>query len=143
MGEEKSDEEQLMDMFRQFDKSGDGKLSASEMKEAAVAMGGSVDDVDMIMKMADLDGDKMLSYEEMANMMGLGPKGKDPKEKKRAAFRMMDSNGDGTLTADELRVMMGSIGDDDDLGIMEMLIKEHDKDGDGKLSFEEFDKFFK
>jgi len=143
MGEEKSDEEQLMDMFRQFDKSGDGKLSASEMKEAAVAMGGSVDDVDMIMKMADLDGDKMLSYEEMANMMGLGPKGKDPKEKKRAAFRMMDSNGDGSITADELKVMMGSLGDDDDLGIMEMLIKEHDKDGDGKLSFEEFDKFFK
>lgn len=143
MGEEKSDEEQLMDMFRQFDKSGDGKLSASEMKEAAVAMGGSVDDVDMIMKMADLDGDKMLSYEEMANMMGLGPKGNDPKERKRAAFRMMDSNGDGSITVDELKVMMGSLGDDDDLGIMEMLIKEHDKDGDGKLSFEEFDKFFK
>ena len=54
----------------------------------------------------------------------------------RAAFDVFDKDGNGTISADELRHLMKSIGEElTDQDIDEM-IKEADKDGDGNIDCE-------
>ena len=54
----------------------------------------------------------------------------------RAAFEVFDKDNNGTISADELRHLMKSIGEDlTDQDINEM-IKEADKNGDGNIDCE-------
>ena len=56
----------------------------------------------------------------------------------RAAFDVFDKDGNGTISADELRSLMKSIGEElTDQDIDEML-KEADKDGDGTIDCQSF-----
>ena len=53
-------------------------------------------------------------------------------------FRVFDKDGDGFLSADELKQVMGNNGEkltDDEV---EELIKEADIDNDGQINYEEF-----
>ena len=59
------------------------------------------------------------------------------------AFRMYDLNGDGYVSSEELahtlKTLMGRALSDAQLGqIVESTILQHDTDGDGRLSFQEF-----
>ncbi len=59
------------------------------------------------------------------------------------AFRMYDLDGDGYVSSDELahtlKTLMGRALSDSQLGqIVESTILQHDLDGDGRLSFQEF-----
>ncbi|CAG2234632.1 CALM [Mytilus edulis] len=56
----------------------------------------------------------------------------------RAAFRLFDKDGDGTITTHEIGVVMRSLGKhptDEDL---KKIVDEIDIDGDGTVTFEEF-----
>jgi calmodulin len=55
-----------------------------------------------------------------------------------AAFRVFDQDNSGTISADELRAMLKSLGDDMTEKEISDIIREADSDGDGNISFEEF-----
>lgn len=57
------------------------------------------------------------------------------------AFKLFDVDGDGLITAAELRKVMHSLGSDLSAEEVELLIKEADYDGDGTLDLAEFTKF--
>lgn len=60
-------------------------------------------------------------------------------EAAREVFRRFDLNGDGLITAAEFQQVMGELGDRNvTVGLAQTLIDQHDGDGDGLLSFEEF-----
>ncbi|GBG89801.1 hypothetical protein CBR_g49652 [Chara braunii] len=67
-----STEQQLLESFKIFDKSGDGKITAKEVREVLVSMGERVTgkDVDELMKMADVDGDGYVDFKEFAKSLG-------------------------------------------------------------------------
>ena len=57
----------------------------------------------------------------------------DTEAELRAAFDVFDKDGNGTISAEELRQLMKSIGEDlSDKDIDEM-IREADKDGNGEI----------
>ena len=71
MSDSLSDDEiqQLKQTFAQLDANGDGKITLAELKQA-VAKGGSnlvssATDIEKLLKLADVDGDGVLSYEEV------------------------------------------------------------------------------
>ena len=53
-------------------------------------------------------------------------------------FAKFDTNGDGSIDAEELALVMKMIGEPCDTFTLKALLKDADSDGDGVMSFEEF-----
>ena len=64
-------EEELVDAFRVFDRDGNGLISAAELWHVMTNLGEKLTDeeVDEMIKEADLDGDGHINYEEFVWMM--------------------------------------------------------------------------
>ena len=56
----------------------------------------------------------------------------------KKAFTVMDANGDGVVTKDELKTLLKGLGEDVTDDVVDEMIKIADTDGDGKIQFEEF-----
>jgi len=65
------DEEEHREAFRVFDKDGNGFISASELRHVMANLGEKMTDeeVDEMIKEADLDGDGQINYEEFVSVM--------------------------------------------------------------------------
>ena len=64
-------EEELREAFNVFDKDGNGFISASELRHVMVNLGERLTDeeVDEMVREADIDGDGQINYEEFVKMM--------------------------------------------------------------------------
>ena len=56
----------------------------------------------------------------------------------RKAFNVMDENGDGHVTRDELKKLLSGLGEEVTDEIIDEMINVADANGDGKVNFEEF-----
>merc|ERR1711970_496465 len=144
------DKEQLREAFKKADEAGTGKLGFAQLKSLMLAMAtedqrqeGDVDQVaDLIMKMADINGDKMIDYDELVKF--IYDEETDPKEKMREAFRLCDSDRDGFICKKELAEFLkvaGGVTEETDQESSEKvaaMMALFDQDGDGKLSYSEF-----
>ena len=84
------------------------------------------------MKAADADGNGEIEYSE--NLL--------TKQRLRTAFDMFDRDGGGTISADEIREVLG-VGKKIDEKIWDDIIAEADIDGSGNIDFDEFSKMMK
>ena len=62
----------------------------------------------------------------------------DAEEELRQAFKVFDRNGDGFISAAELRHVMTSLGEKLTDEEVDEMIREIDVDGDGRIQWEEF-----
>jgi len=130
-------EEKRAEIFSRFDKNSDGRIGPEEMPKKRPGGMPPLEQVD-----ADKDG-KII----FAEFQKLGFVERLPLERQQAMFKRMDTDGDGSLTpkdrpprdgkrdGDGRRDGKGGAGRRSNL--LEM-VKDHDKNGDGALSFEEF-----
>ena len=56
----------------------------------------------------------------------------------KEAFSLFDKDGDGSITCEELRTVMNSLGQNPTTTELEEMIQEVDSDGNGKIEFSEF-----
>jgi calcium-binding protein CML len=137
-------------VFAAFDKDGDGKLSASELRcglEATLGEDVSEEEAAAILAAADADGDGLLSQEEFSRLAAGAQKDDDDVVRQRClreAFRMYASSSTvdtatTTITPESLRRTLSRLGSHE-LGVEECraMICRFDLDGDGALSFDEF-----
>lgn len=54
------------------------------------------------------------------------------------AFQIFDADGDGNISADELRQIMENLGETLTQEEVEDMVKEADVDGDGEINYQEF-----
>jgi calcium-dependent protein kinase len=94
------------------------------------------DEVDKIMKLADLDGNGEIEYSEWV-VATMDKHNLLTDEKLKAAFNLFDRDGGGTISAKELKEVLG-VGKNIDEKIWNELIQEVDGNGDGEISFPEF-----
>lgn len=131
--------EELLKIFKNIDKNGDGKLSKNEMiKFYSATMGDSVgrDVATDIFKMVDADGDGFLQYTEFLRA-SVRHTTMLCKKNLEIAFSMFDKDGSGKISAVELQEMLGG----STLGQQKTwidIIKEADQNKDGEIDIKEF-----
>merc|ERR1712215_520794 len=145
----------IPDLFVLLDADEDGKLTEREL--CSLAMYGSTSNLQNLLMTAmiyaaDKDNNGWINAAELKEMLlKLSPEDekdsvveffvKGPEDDRKATykmmFRMMDLNKDGTISKKELAKYFKMEGGLEDFVLKEMM-KEADKDKDGKLNFAEF-----
>merc|ERR1719238_1729049 len=131
----------LRETFMSLDANGDGKLTINEMKDGIKKAGLKEipPDLQQIMEDVDSDGSGVIDYTEFLAAT-LDKRTYLKEDVCWSAFRVFDRNGDGKISQDELKAVLG----DDSVtgtlgkGLVEQLMGEVDGNGDGVIDFEEF-----
>eukprot|EP00929_Paragymnodinium_shiwhaense_P087239 TRINITY_DN47485_c0_g1_i1.p1 TRINITY_DN47485_c0_g1~~TRINITY_DN47485_c0_g1_i1.p1 ORF type:complete len:776 (-),score=288.95 TRINITY_DN47485_c0_g1_i1:311-2638(-) len=136
----------LREIFMSLDWSGDGLISASEIRVGLIKAGVKVvpEDLEELLMDIDTDGSGEIDYTEfLAATLDAKVYTKD--EICWSAFRVFDRDGDGVVTCDELKNALnnGSVTEVADEDLVRDMIKDVDENGDGKIYFSEFCKMLK
>ena len=81
-------------------------------------------------------GNGTLEFEEFVKMMTRKMKDTDTEDELREAFKVFDKDGNGFISAAELRHVMTNIGEKLTDEEVDEMMREADKDGDGQVNYE-------
>jgi len=138
-------QEALKHTFQKMDLDKNGKISFSEFEKFMVESGTMTrDTAQRVFDNADLNKDSEMSFNELLLTVA-DHQLRNVNERMSRMFLMIDSNGDGFLSPEEIKNYFNEYLTDDSLlkslGLLNQLddiIREADKNGDGKISFKEF-----
>lgn len=134
--------------FRKLDLDGSGSLSIDEFMSLPELQQNPL--VQRVIDIFDTDGNGEVDFKEFIEGLSQTQRNdkrfsvkSDKEQKLRFAFRIYDMDRDGFISNGELfqvlKMMVGSNLKDTQLQqIVDKTIQIHDRDGDGKISFEEF-----
>ena len=86
----------------------------------------------------DADGNGTIDFPEFLTMMARKMKDSDSEEEILEAFKVFDKDGNGFISAAELRHIMTNLGEKLTDEEVDEMIREADVDGDGQINYEEF-----
>lgn len=86
----------------------------------------------------DADGNGTVDFPEFLTMMARKMKDTDSEEEILEAFKVFDKDGNGFISAAELRHIMTNLGEKLTDEEVDEMIREADIDGDGQINYEEF-----
>merc|ERR1719191_329189 len=86
----------------------------------------------------DKDRSGTIDFPEFLTMMARKMKDSDSEEEVRKAFRVFDKDGNGFISAAELRHIMTNLGEKLTDEEVDEMLREADIDGDGQINYEEF-----
>lgn len=132
--------EELKQVFQRFDSNGDGKISWSELGSIMNSLGhpASEDELQSMVREADSDGDGFIDLNEFIELNTTGIDSKAALEDLKNAFLVFDIDGNGSISPEELQMVLRSLGDDSSMAECRKMISGVDCDGDGLIDFEEF-----
>jgi len=130
------------EIFEALDQDGDGKITTDDLKQALANAGFELtdDEAEFVISKADADGTGSVSWDEFLKVLENRPIKKRIEKALRRLFDEFDTDNSGFITADNVRQLINDAGFGDDVTDEEIseLISRVDKEGDGKVSFEEF-----
>lgn len=94
------------------------------------------EEVERIMRVADTDGSGEIDYSEFV-VATINKRKLLSNEKLEAAFNLFDKDGSGSISAVEIKEVLG-VGKNIDEKVWNEIITEVDGNGDGEISFSEF-----
>ena len=130
----------MMKEFIRIDKDKSGTLSKLELETMTNSKLKQKYDLDwdIIIEQCDYNGDGVIDFQEFVSAC-IDRKVLKNQEDVKIAFRILDTNKDGTISLDDFDDLFNSYGGarmENDT--WEMLLMEADKNGDGVVSFDEF-----
>ena len=137
-------EEQIEDfkgVFEMFDADGDKSISVKELSTIMRSLGQNPTEEEVKQMIAEADKDKSgnIEFPEFCDLMAKRINQTEQDEELMEVFKLFDKNGDGFIDAHDLKKVFVELGHDK---ITEedcrLLVKLHDSDKDGTLSFDEF-----
>merc|ERR1712157_18077 len=88
----------------------------------------------------DTDAEGSLDFDAFKKIMSQKLGATDINNEIQEAFQFFDQDGDGTITAEELRLCMKKLGEELTEEEIEEMLKEADSDGNGEIEYAEFAK---
>ncbi|CAL5333715.1 unnamed protein product [Camellia sinensis] len=130
--------DEMKQVFDKFDSNKDGKISPDEYKAIlrALKKEDTIKDVPNIFKVADLDGDGFIDFNEFVEVQKRegGVKTTDM----QCAFRTFDLDGDGKISAEEVFELLKRLGEKCSLQDCRKMVRAVDANGDGVIDMDEF-----
>lgn len=134
----------LKEAFKLFDKDNDGSITWRELGEVMKKLGQNPTDEELqdMVNEVDNDSNGIIDFDEFCAMMtpkvlGDGSNSVNDEELKEA-FKVFDKDGDGKISAKELKSVMSSLGEQLTDEEVQNMIKDADKNGDGEIDYDEF-----
>merc|ERR1712113_575969 len=142
MAEQLTEEQiaEFKEAFSLFDKDGDGTITTKELGTVMRSLGQNPTEAELqdMINEVDADGNGTIDFPEFLSLMARKMKDTDTEEEPIEAFKVFDRDGDGFISAGELRYSMTNLGEKlSDLEVDEM-IREADLDNDGQINYDEF-----
>ena len=136
-------EEQIAEFkeaFSLFDKDGDGTITTKELGVVMRSLGQSPTEAELQDMITEVDTNKdgTIDFKEFLTLMAKKMKETDSEEELREAFKVFDKDGNGFISAAELRHVMTNLGEKLSDEEVDQMIKEADTDGDGQVDYGEF-----
>ncbi|KAH9369721.1 hypothetical protein HPB48_007688 [Haemaphysalis longicornis] len=134
-------EEQISEFreaFTLYDKEGSGSIRASDLGTVMRSLGYNPTEA-QVKEIVGSESRDNIDFPEFLTLMAkeefrLG----DVDEQIRDAFKVFDRNGDGYVSCAELRHVMTTMGEKLTHEEVDEMIREADKDGDGRINYDEF-----
>ena len=122
-----------------MDSNGDGTLTREEIKAGYNEHFGqnmSDEEIERIFKSVDSDLSGEIDYTEFVAAT-MNQRNLVSQQRLESAFKAFDKDGNGQITPEEVRALLGGGGPLDEKTV-EKIIAQVDSDGDGQVSFAEF-----
>eukprot|EP01015_Nassula_variabilis_P004025 TRINITY_DN1276_c0_g1_i1.p1 TRINITY_DN1276_c0_g1~~TRINITY_DN1276_c0_g1_i1.p1 ORF type:complete len:159 (-),score=26.13 TRINITY_DN1276_c0_g1_i1:118-594(-) len=135
--EEKND---LLKIFSAFDKNGDGLLSKEELIEGyqrLLNVSNAEEEVQKIMDAVDSNKSGVIDYTEFVTA-SINRQKMLTKKRLEAVFKIFDKDGNGSITPQELKAILGSQSNQLNNELLDQIIGEVDENNDGEISYKEF-----
>ncbi|URE09311.1 EFh, partial [Musa troglodytarum] len=148
-GEKGNDDDniELQSIFSTFDKDGDGFITVKELEESLRRLGLAVtgNEVMHMLERVDTNGDCLIDLGEFRELYAALGEEEEEETALQEAFDVFDGNRDGVIAAEELATVLTSLGLKQGARLEDCrdMIRRVDRDGDGKVSFDEFKKMMK
>lgn len=140
-----NNEEKQIEMksaFNLFDLDNDGKISIEDFGTIISMLGESLTykEIRSIFKEANVDGlsKDYISFDDFCNVMNSKLSDNATERELMEAFKVFDREGNGYITAQDLKHVMLKISDELSEEEVNLLLKQADVNGDGQIDYEEF-----
>eukprot|EP00753_Platysulcus_tardus_P018317 PLAT6820.4.p4 GENE.PLAT6820.4~~PLAT6820.4.p4 ORF type:complete len:150 (-),score=77.49 PLAT6820.4:177-626(-) len=136
-------EEQIAEFkeaFSLFDKDGDGTITTNELGTVMRSLGQNPTEAELqdMINEVDADGNGTIDFPEFLTMMARKMKDTDSEEEILEAFKVFDKDGDGYISAAELRHVMTSLGEKLSDEEVDDMIREAGVDDAGRVNYKTF-----
>ncbi|KAL4217578.1 hypothetical protein ACF0H5_022320 [Mactra antiquata] len=128
-------------IFESMDLNHDGRISVHELTHAArlIGLNPTKHEAELMIKDCNPKEKGYVNKAEFRRLLEQQQSAVDDQVKEITdAFRVFDKDNSGTISAEEIRAVLRSCGEDVPDEEIENMLKMVDKDGDGNISIEEF-----
>ncbi|EZG72286.1 calmodulin [Gregarina niphandrodes] len=131
---------EFREAFTLFDTDGDGNISTKELGTVMRSVGQNPTEADLQEMVAEVDENRtgVIRFKDFLNLMVRKMRETDTEEELIEAFQVFDREGNGLITAQELRHVLTQLGEKLSPEEADLMISEADVDGDGQINYEEF-----
>ena len=131
---------EFKEAFALFDKDGDGTITTKELGTVMRSLGQNPTEAELqdMVNEVDADGSGTIEFPEFLNLMAKKMQDTDSEDELVEAFKVFDKDGNGFISAAELRHVMTNLGEKLNEEEVDEMIREADQDGDGQVNYEEF-----
>ena len=128
------------EVFDLFDKDKDGAITTKELGYVMRALGADITQTELqeMINKIDQNSSGKIEFKEFLELFVKKLKDPDTEEDLIEAFKIFDKNGNGIISAAELKLVMTTYGERLTEEEANEMIKEADTDGDGFINYHEF-----